>query len=198
MVPVRKGTLTLSCVTFPNWYHVHDSVSGPFLHHVMVTGPLSWGLSRSTLLSEREPQERRPQEYVWLLVLDSNWLVDRVQPVSNPGLRVTHSWGTSFLLGGIFSRARLKPQFNHKELNWTNETPNQTGFLFVIILGLLVLPYGKKLPVILVLTNRNPVWFGGFYLLKQDFMSVTLGLELSLERKVTPQTKYSRTWKLNR
>ena len=43
------------------------------------------------------PQERRPQEYVWLLVLDSNWLVDRVQPVSNPGLRVTHSWGTSFL-----------------------------------------------------------------------------------------------------
>ena len=37
---------------------------------------------------------------MWLLVLDSNWLVDRVQPVSNPGLRVTHSWGTSFLLGG--------------------------------------------------------------------------------------------------
>ena len=24
----------------------------------------------------------------------------------------------------------------------------------------------------MVLTNRNPVWFGGFYLLKQDFMSV--------------------------
>ena len=56
-----------------------------------------------TFLSSTNPQERRPQEYVWLLVLDSNWLVDRVQPVSNPGLRVTHSWGTSFLLGGIFS-----------------------------------------------------------------------------------------------
>ena len=104
---------------------------------------------------------------------------------------------SGFLFFMCFARATafpLKPQFNHKELNWTNETPNQTGFLFVIILGLLVLPYGKKLPVILVLTNRNPVWFGGFYLLKQDFMSVTLGLELSLERKVTPQTKYSRTW----
>ena len=50
---------------------------------------------------KKNPQERRPQEYVWLLVLDSNWLVDRVQPVSNPGLRVTHSWGTSFLLGGL-------------------------------------------------------------------------------------------------
>ena len=149
----------------------------------MVTGPLSWGLSRSTLLSEREPQERRPQEYVWLLVLDSNWLVDRVQPVSNPGLRVTHSWGTSFLLGGIFwSRAR---QFNHKELNWTNETPNQTGFLFVIILGLLVLPYGKKLPVILVLTNRNPVWFGGFYLLKQDFKLKSAAQPSG--RKLTPK-----------
>ena len=53
-------------------------------------------------------QERRPQEYVWLLVLDSNWLVDRVQPVSNPGLRVTHSWGTSFLLGGFLLFARAK------------------------------------------------------------------------------------------
>ena len=27
----------------------------------------------------------------------------------------------------------------------------------------------------MVLTNRNPVWFGGFYLLKQDFMSVEQG-----------------------
>ena len=61
------------------------------------------GFSRAR---ELNPQERRPQEYVWLLVLDSNWLVDRVQPVSNPGLRVTHSWGTSFLLGGLFAERK--------------------------------------------------------------------------------------------
>ena len=53
---------------------------------------------------------------MWLLVLDSNWLVDRVQPVSNPGLRVTHSWGTSFLLGGfLLFRARARTKRNHKK-----------------------------------------------------------------------------------
>ena len=96
----------------------------------MIALPRCPGLFCGSRARDRNPQERRPQEYVWLLVLDSNWLVDRVQPVSNPGLRVTHSWGTSFLLVSCRFVLRARAQKSHPTVTGiidTNFLPNATG-----------------------------------------------------------------------